>query len=206
VGRWEPNARGRLAEAALELYTEHGFDQTTVAAIAERAGVTERTFYRYFADKREVLFAGGSAIEELLVREVENAPDTASPYDVVAGALGRLAVLLHERRELAPRRQAVIDAHLELRERELGKLAAWASSLTEALGRRGVEPRLAGLVAQTGVAVFRVAFETWVTDTASQDLDVVLRESFADLRSATLTSSPRTPPPRRRTPPREVRR
>ena len=76
MGRWEPNARGRLEQAAMELYLERGFDQTTVAEIAERAGLTERTFFRHFADKREVLFAGAGALQELLVSAVAGAPDS----------------------------------------------------------------------------------------------------------------------------------
>jgi AcrR family transcriptional regulator len=188
VGRWEPNARGRLEEAALELYAERGYDQTTVAAIADRAGLTERTFFRHFADKREVLFGGAAALEEVLVRSVREAPAEAAPYDVVAAALGRLAAAFDERRAIAPRRKAVIDAHGELRERELGKLAGWARVLTEALRERGVEPQAAGLVGQTGVAVFRVAFETWVADTEHLDLSVVLRDAFAELRSVAAES------------------
>jgi AcrR family transcriptional regulator len=184
VGRWEPNARGRLEEAALELFTERGYDQTTVAAIAERAGLTERTFFRHFSDKREVLFAGGPVLEELLVNAVADSPAETPAYDVVAGALGQVAAILNERRELAPRRQAVIDAHAELRERELGKLSSWADALSRALRERGDDPRLAGLVAQTGIAVFRSGFETWVADTAGQDLTAIVRDSFADLRVA----------------------
>ena len=184
VGRWEPNARGRLEEAALELFAERGYDQTTVAAIAERAGLTERTFFRHFTDKREVLFSGGPVLEELLVEAVAEAPAEESAYDVVAGALGQLAAILNERRELAPRRQVVIDAHAELRERELGKLSSWADALSKALRARGDDPRLAGLVAQTGVAVFRSAFENWVADTGSQDLTEIVRDSFAELRVA----------------------
>jgi AcrR family transcriptional regulator len=185
MGRWEPNARGRLEVAALELYAERGFDQTTVAQIAERAGLTERTFFRHFADKREVLFGGGTVIEELLVRAVADAPAEATPYDVVATALQEAAVVLEGRREIAPRRQAVIDAHPELQERELGKLSSWAGALATALGERGVEPRLAGLVAQTGLAVFRVAFEAWVGDVDADPLTVVLSRSFEELRGAT---------------------
>ena len=184
MGRWEPNARGRLEEAALELFAERGYDQTTVAAIAERAGLTERTFFRHFTDKREVLFAGGPVLEELLVTAVAEAPAEKPAYDVVAGALGQLAAILNERRELAPRRQVVIDAHAELRERELGKLASWADALSRALQERGEDPRLAGLVAQTGVAVFRSAFESWVVDAGNQDLTAILRDSFAELRVA----------------------
>lgn len=186
MGRWEPNARGRLEEAALELYAERGFDQTTVAQIAERAGLTERTFYRHFADKREVLFAGGQLMEETLASAIAEAPAEASAYDVVADALGRVATVLTERRrDAAPRRQAVIEAHPELRERELGKMASWARALAEALQDRGVPARTAGLVAETGIAIFRIAFGTWVADAQRLDLEVILRESFAELRAAT---------------------
>ena len=87
MGRWEPNARGRLEQAALELYGERGFEQTTVAEIAKRAGLTERTFFRHFADKREVLFWGAGALQELLVSTVADAPDSAAPIDAVAAAL-----------------------------------------------------------------------------------------------------------------------
>src|SRR5215471_3367257 len=87
MGRWEPNARGRLEQAALELYVERGFAQTTVAEIAERAGLTERTFFRHFADKREVLFAGADNLQEFLVSAVAGAPDSVPPIEAVAAAL-----------------------------------------------------------------------------------------------------------------------
>src|SRR5438094_9382080 len=111
MGRWEPNARGRLERAALELYVERGFEQTTVAEIAQRAGLTERTFFRYFADKREVLFAGAGALEEFLVRAVAQAPDSATPLGAIAGALEAAAPLLQERGDYPRRRQAVIAAN-----------------------------------------------------------------------------------------------
>ncbi|CAI9419460.1 TetR/AcrR family transcriptional regulator [Nocardioides sp. T2.26MG-1] len=184
MGRWEPNARGRLEEAALELYAERGYDQTTVAEIAQRAGLTERTFYRHFTDKREVLFSGGAALEELLVHAIEEAPEGTSAYAAVEAALDQVVAVLRERADVAPRRQAVIESHAELRERELGKLAAWSTAIATALRERGVEPRLAEIVAQTGVAVFRVAFETWIADTAHQDLGAIVADSFAQLRAA----------------------
>src|SRR5437660_8789003 len=99
--RWEPNARARLQEAALELYGERGFEQTTVAEIAKRAGLTERTFFRHFADKREVLFAGAGSLQELLVTSVAGAPDSAAPIDAVAAGLETAGALLQERREYA---------------------------------------------------------------------------------------------------------
>src|SRR5450755_2461262 len=99
MGRWEPNARGRLEQAALELYGERGFELTTVAEIAERAGLTERTFFRHFADKREVLFSGAGSLQELLVTTLAAAPDSIAPIDAVGAALEAAGTLLQERRE-----------------------------------------------------------------------------------------------------------
>src|SRR5215472_8796232 len=123
MSRWQPNARGRLEQAALELYCERGFDQTTVTEIAERAGLTERTFFRYFADKREVLFWGQDRLRELYVRTIEAAPKSASPIDMVAAALEAAVPVFNERRELARQRQAVVAANPGLQERELIKAA-----------------------------------------------------------------------------------
>src|SRR4051812_39292449 len=114
MARWEPNARGRLEAAALALYRERGFEQTTVAEIAQRAGLTERTFFRYFTDKREVLFAGAGAMEDLLVNTLAAAPPEAAAIDAVATALDAVAAMLQERRSLARQRQAVIAANPEL--------------------------------------------------------------------------------------------
>src|SRR5471030_1118247 len=126
MGRWEPNARGRLERAALELYGERGFDQTTVAEIAERAGLKERTFFRHFADKREVLFWGAGSLQELLVNAVADAPDSLAPIDAVAAALEAAGALLQQRREFSRQRQSIIAANAELQERELIKLASLA--------------------------------------------------------------------------------
>ena len=183
--RWEPNARGRLEQAALELYGERGFEQTTVAEIAKRAGLTERTFFRYFADKREVLFAGAGALEEVLVSAVAGAADSAPPIEVVAVAVESVGALLQERREYAQRRQTVIAANAELRERELIKLASLAVVIADALRRRGVPDPAASLSAEAGIAVFRVAFERWVEGTERRDLPQLIRESLAELRAVT---------------------
>src|SRR5215475_1505185 len=114
MGRWEPNARSRLEQAALTLYVGRGFEQTTVAEIAREAGLTERTFFRYFTDKREVLFSGSAALQELLVTGVAGSPDAAAPIEAVAGALEAAGALLQQRREHARRRQSVIAANPEL--------------------------------------------------------------------------------------------
>src|ERR1035438_3723884 len=106
MGRWEPDARGRLMKAAMELYGERGFEQTTVAEIAARAGLTERTFFRHFADKREVLFWGAAAFQELFVTTAARAPASAAPIEAVAAALAAAGALLQERRDGARQRQA----------------------------------------------------------------------------------------------------
>jgi AcrR family transcriptional regulator len=185
VARWQPDARGRLQHAALTLYGERGFDNTTVAEIAEHAGLTKRTFFRYFADKREVLFWGSEALEELFVTEVARTPESAAPLDAVAAALDAAATMFEERRELAARRQQIVAANPELQERELVKLASLAAAVAEALRRRGIGDPAAILTAEAGIAVFRVAFERWVDPTNRQPLQRLIRESLQELRAVT---------------------
>ncbi len=185
MGRWEPNARGRLEEAALALYGERGYEQVTVAEIAARAGLTERTFFRHYADKREVLFAGSGLLREILVKAVAEAPDGAPPIEVVGAALAAAGALLEERRGLARQRQAVIDANPELQEREVVKLATLATAVAGALRDRGVAEPAASLTAQAGIAVFAVAFSRWIGDTGRRHLPDLLRESFDELRTLT---------------------
>lgn len=188
MSRWQPNSRGRLEQAALELYTERGFDQTTVAEIAERAGLTERTFFRYFADKREALFWGQGALMELVTQHTADAPDSASPIGAVGAAPKATGELLEGRREHATRRQAVIDANAGLQERELIKLASLAVAMAEELGRRGVGEPTAKLTAETGIAVFKVAFNRWISATKNSDLAVVVGESLDELRALTAST------------------
>jgi AcrR family transcriptional regulator len=185
MGRWEPDARGRLEVAALELYSERGFEQTTVTEIARRAGVTERTFFRYFADKREVLFSGADALKELLVSNVAGAAASTSPIDAVAAALAVAGAMLQERRDFARKRQAVITANAELQERELIKLSSLAAAMAGVLRTRGVSDPTASLVAEAGIAAFKVAFETWVAAPDDRDLPQVIRESVEALESVT---------------------
>jgi AcrR family transcriptional regulator len=185
MGRWEPDARGRLERAALALYLERGFEQTTVADIADRAGLTERTFFRHYADKREVLFGGSETLLDVLVTTIADAPDSTAPIDAVALALQTGAAILQERREFALRRQAVIAANPELQERELLKLASWSTALADALRVRGAKEPAARVTAEAGVAVFRVAFERWIQQTNKRDLPRLIRESFAELKAAT---------------------
>jgi AcrR family transcriptional regulator len=181
MGRWEPNARGRLGRAAMELYVERGFDQTTVAEIAERAGLTKRTFFRHYADKRDVLFAGMAPLREVVVRAVAEAPASLTPFAVVSLGLETAAEMIQERPEDVKMRQAVIDLHLELQERELVKLAALARDIAAALRGRGLDAWLARLVAEAGMAAFRVAFARWIANSAQGPLAQVVRESMEEL-------------------------
>ena len=183
--RWEPDSRGRLERAALELYGERGFENTTVAEIAARAGLTERTFFRHYTDKREVLFWGAGALQELLVNAVANAPAATTPIDAVAAALETAGAMLQERREYARQRQAVIAANAELRERELIKLASLAAAIAGTLRGRGVKDPAASLTAEAGIAVFKVAFERWVNGTDGHDLPQLIRESLEELKEVT---------------------
>lgn len=183
MGRWEPNAQGRLAAAALDLFVERGYDETTVAAIAERAGLTERTFYRHFADKREVLFGGGE-LSALITNAVADAPSPATPIEVVAAALESTVTVFDEaRRPYARRRHAVVSASPELQERELVKLASLVVDIAAALRRRGVKEPAATLAAEAGMTVFRLAFGRWVDESEQRDLRRLLRLSLKDLRS-----------------------
>jgi AcrR family transcriptional regulator len=185
MSRWEPDARGRLERAAMELYSERGFEQTTVAEIAARAGLTERTFFRHFADKREVLFWGAGELQDFLVRTLASTPDSAAPIDAVAAALEAAGALLQERGEYAGKRQAVIAANAELQERELIKLATLAAALAGTLRQRGVRDPAASLAAEAGIAVFRIAFELWINEPSQADLPQFIRESFDELKAVT---------------------
>jgi AcrR family transcriptional regulator len=169
----------------MELFIERGYEQTTVADIAERAGLTARTFFRYFTDKREVLFAGSIELQERLVAALDSAPPTASPMAAVAAALDAAAAALGENRKYSRQRQLVIGANRELRERELIKMASLADGLADGLRRRGVSEPSARLAAEAGVAVFRVAFERWVGDREERDLGDVMRESLDQLQALT---------------------
>jgi AcrR family transcriptional regulator len=192
MSRWEPNARGRLEQAAMELYVERGFEQTTVAEIARRAELTERTFFRHFADKREVLFSGASSLQELLVCTVADAPDPTAPIDAIAAAIEAASALLQERREGARRRQSVIAANAELQERELIKLASLASALADALRRRGATELSASLAAEAGIAVFRIAFERWIDETNQRKFPDLIHEALDELKAVTAGTNGRS--------------
>jgi AcrR family transcriptional regulator len=184
VPRSGAEARRRLQQAALELYRERGFDQTTAAEIAARAGVNERTFFRHFPDKREVLFDGEAALRDTMTAAVADAPDDLPPLDMLLRAFRKAARILEENRPFSEPRLALIAVTPALRERDLAKAASLGDALAEALERRGVPGRLAGLAARTGWATFHHAAQAWIDD-PSQDLDAHLDQAFADLRALT---------------------
>ena len=190
MGRWEPDARGRLAKAAMALYAEQGFEQTTVAEIAARAGLTERTFFRHFADKREVLFYGMEMMRDLLVRAVAGAPDSATAIDAVGAAFEAAGALLQENPERVRLRDGIVSANAELRERELIKLAAFAAAVAGALRDRGIPEPAASVAAETGVAVFKVAFARWISEPGQPDLPGIFRELMAELKCALTDRAP----------------
>jgi AcrR family transcriptional regulator len=185
VVRWEADASGRLREAAMQLYIERGFEQTTVAEIAQRAGLTARTFFRYFADKREVLFAGSASLEEQLVLALDTAPESATPMQAISAALDAAAATLGQHGEFSRQRQSVINANSDLRERELIKLASLSAASAQAIGERGVPDPDASLAAETGIVVLRVAFERWVNEPDRADLSQNMHEALDRLTDIT---------------------
>jgi AcrR family transcriptional regulator len=183
--RWEPNARDRLQQAALDLYGERGFEQTTVADIARRAGLTERTFFRYFSDKPEVLFSGAAALQDFIVTRVAGAPDSAAPIDAVTSAVEATSAIFADMREHSVKRQAIIDANPGLRERELIKMSRLAAAIAGTLRQRGVDDPAATLTAEAGVAVFKTAFQRWISEPGQQDFAKLVRDSLDQLRAVT---------------------
>ncbi|MEJ7728606.1 MAG: helix-turn-helix domain-containing protein [Polyangiaceae bacterium] len=185
MARWEPDARGRLEKAAMELFRERGYARTTVEEIAARAGLTERTFFRYFSDKREVLFSGSADLQGALVAAVAGAPADAAPLAIVATAFEAAGAALEAHREMAyvRARHALVSEHAELRERELIKLASLATAVATALRARKVGEPAASLAAEAGVAVFKVGFERWVGEKKARGLPVHIREATEALRA-----------------------
>ena len=184
MGRWEPNARERLERAALALFVERGYDATTVAEIADRAGLTKSTFFRHFADKREVLFGGQDMLTERFTRAIATAPATATTVDCLGAALAAAAVAFTaERRDLAPQRRAVIAAHSELQERELLKRARLASAMAEALRGRGADDTTARLAADMGVLAFSTAYARWAAPENRQPFTEIAHAALRDLQA-----------------------
>lgn len=185
MSRWKPDAQGRLMSAAIELFDKQGYDATTVAEISDLAGLTKRSFFRHFSDKREVLFSGSHELQRLWLEGVAAAPADATPLAAVAAGLDPVAEMFTERHDAARIRRGIIEANPELQERELIKLHTLAGAIKSALLDRGVPMNAAILAAQAGVTVFHVAFAHWVEQDDPTALRRLMHESMEELRSIT---------------------
>ncbi|WP_033341432.1 TetR family transcriptional regulator [Catenuloplanes japonicus] len=183
MARWEPDARGRLQQAAMELFRDRGFADVTVAEIADRAGLTKRTFFNHFADKREVFFANAQQFEESVLTHLAAADPSLDAISACVHALTRAGLSLAPYYEFAKARLAVLAATPELRERDLIKSARLAAAMIEALARRGVPPRTAAFAAESALSVFAVAAADWIA-TPTADLPTLMHEALTDLRTA----------------------
>jgi AcrR family transcriptional regulator len=183
--RWRPDASHRLALAALDLFAERGYENTTVIEIAERAGLTKSTFFRHFADKREVLF-GGDTLARLLSERIAAAPASATPLDAIGHgleAVGREA-FTPDLREFRARRRVVIAANPELQEREALKGLALTAAMTQALQRRGVPDLTAQVAAELGALALKIAFEQWSDLPDGDDFGEIARRTLSELQAA----------------------
>ncbi|WP_034261270.1 TetR/AcrR family transcriptional regulator [Actinospica robiniae] len=190
MARWQPGATQRLVVAAVELFNEQGYDATTVAQIAERAGVTKSTFFRHFSDKRELLVAGQETLSRLLADGIGEAPATASPLEAVAAGLVRASSEMGPaNRELGPGLKAAVAASTELQERDALKSVGLAAAMRKALVERGVPDPTAHLAAELGVLAFKRGYAHW-SEAARDDGEGLAPHALAaldDLRAATAT-------------------
>jgi len=194
MARWEPGARERLQAAALELFATRGFEQTTTAEIAQAVGLTERTFFRHFSDKREVLFIGQDLFLQGFLDGVEAAPPDAAPLEIVASALESAALFFpDERRTYARTRQSVIDKNPALQERETHKLSGLATTVAQALRGRGVTEPAASLAAESGATVFGIAFAQWIRDGEDRSLATITANVLRELQNLTRSTAPTSP-------------
>lgn len=184
MARWQPGTRERLQATALRLFASQGYDQTTVAEIAAATEVTERTFFRHFADKREVLFAGQDDFLAMFTGPIEAAPADTAPFDLVRLALDASGAFFpDDRRPWSRERQVIIDAHPALGERELGKLATLKVRLGEVLRGRGIPEPAATMAAETAVTVFHLSFAQWIADDEDRPFAAITRERLDALTS-----------------------
>ncbi|HVV11344.1 helix-turn-helix domain-containing protein [Amycolatopsis sp.] len=185
MSRWEPNTRERLERAALELFAERGYDDTAVAEIAERAGLTKRTFFRHFTDKREVLFSGQDILSRLFADSIAGAPESATPLQAITAALEASGVAFPpERFELARQRRDVVAANASLRERELFKRAALTEVMAQALRARGVPDPSASVAAELGALAFGMSYLRWADSSGDEKFADIARETLEELRAA----------------------
>ena len=188
--RWEPGTAERLQKAALELFATRGFEQTTAAEIAQSVGLTERTFFRHFSDKREVLFKGQQYLVQAFLDGVQSAPPGASALEIVESALrGAAQFFPDERRANSRMRQKVINENPALQERERNKLADLATTLADALRARDIPEPAATLAAQSGATVFGIAFTQWIRDDERRSFAELQADVLDALRTVTATAT-----------------
>ncbi|MFI5614454.1 TetR/AcrR family transcriptional regulator [Amycolatopsis sp. NPDC051903] len=185
MARWLPNPSQRLVVAALDLFSERGYENTTVVEIAERAGLTKSTFFRHFPDKREVLF-GGEAMADLVAQGIAAAPAEAGPLEAVAHALDAIGreAFTPDRREFSTRRRAVIAANPELREREALKGLGLTASMIDALKRRGIPDLASCVAAELGALAWKIAYERWSDPANDDEFGEVARRALDEVRAA----------------------
>lgn len=186
MARWQPDAAERLTRAALDLFVEEGYENTTVNEIAARAGLTKSTFFRHFPDKREVLFSGGEILGRLLAAAIAAAPTAASPLEALTAGLDAIGVetFTAEVREFSAQRRAVIAANTELQERDALKSVGLSAAMTDALTARGVPDLTAYLAAELGILTMKVAYERWSDPTNEEEFGEVARRTLHELRAA----------------------
>jgi AcrR family transcriptional regulator len=190
MSRWQPNASDRLERAAVELFVEQGFAETTVPQITARAGLTTRTFFRHFADKREVLFAGEEELPALVARLMADAPASLGPMMLIAQGLETVAATRFEGRlEYLRKRRAVIQADEGLRERELRKLSILSEAISRGFRDRGVDDLTSTLAAQIAVTVFSVAVSRWLDQDGEQPLSELTHDTLRAVRSLAVDPS-----------------
>ncbi|MEV4709286.1 helix-turn-helix domain-containing protein [Actinoplanes sp. NPDC049316] len=184
MSRWRPDARERLQAAALDLFAEQGFAATTVPAIAARAGLTTRTFFRHFADKREVLFADDAEVPAMVAKLMAEAPATAEPMQLIVEGLRTVAATRFEGRKAALRhRRDLVRSDEGLRERDLRKRAAMAEAVREGFLARGLDATRAALLAETCVTLVSVSIAEWLDSVDDRRLDEILRDVLEKLRA-----------------------
>jgi len=178
MARWEPDARQRLERAALELFAERGYDDVTVPEITARAGLTTRTFFRHFTDKREVLFADADQMPRLAAQLVRDAPPELAPLELVQRGLPMLASTFEGRLEQLKQRKAIVNSNDGLRERELRKMERLVDAIAEAFRIRGIDDLTAAVVAETAVGVVKVSLRRWIESDGREPLRALMTDSL----------------------------
>ena len=193
MSRWAPDARERLTDAALELFVANGYEETTVAQIAERAGLNRATFFRHFADKREVLFGGEDKLAGLFADGIRAAAPEATLTECLQAAFTAAGVAMTpQQRARAAQRVLVAAANSEVQERGLLKHARIARSISAALRARGRDDLTARLGAEVGMLAFSIAVERWLKAGDDEPFPLHAAAALRDLqvRAAELDPAP----------------